>query len=316
MIMRVFRYIYSWIKAILYFPSTMHMLRLNMEQYKEYSGNNNAYITDIIKNMINKNNSNIIDSIQKIASYNTSNIICNMQRIVNTAFLHRDVFKKYKNIHNGRDLVLVGTGPSVNKYNPFEDAIHIAVNRAILLENIKFDYFFTTHFSHKNYFSEEYDYLQHIESRLHDNLKIFYGILLYDDNYTFNIIPESIALKHNAERFYNTQNRHNTFHGTYQIDSEEIYATGKDIAGTGTISFIAFQFALYTNPKRIYLVGQDTAQTGYFNNLIQPSSDFDALIRGWKELKYFSDIYYPDTEIISINPVGLTGIFRDMQMEE
>ena len=32
----------------------------------------------------------------------------------------------------------------------------------------------------------------------------------------------------------------------------------------------------------------------------------------WREFKRFVQVYYPETEIISVNPVGLKGIFRDV----
>ena len=310
MIIRIMRYLYSWVKAIRYFPSTMHMLRLSVEQFEVLK---QQYIefsqqVDTLSQQVDEEHINVVDSIKD----NTSIIIRNTQQIVNTAFLHRDVFKKYKNIHNNeREVVLVGTGPSVDKYKPIEDAVHIAVNRAIFIEKIKFDYLFAQHHTHKSNYNEEYEYLHNIDCRKYSSLKIFCGILCKDYKYHYEIIPESLALKLNAERFYTTQNRHNIFHGSYQIDSEEIYNTGKNIEGTGSISFVAFQFALYTNPKRIYLVGHDAAQTGYFNSITQPRTDWDKIIHGWKELKYFANIYYPDTEIISINPVGLVGVFHD-----
>ena len=35
-------------------------------------------------------------------------------------------------------------------------------------------------------------------------------------------------------------------------------------------------------------------------------------MRGYKKFKEFIDIYYPDVEVISVNPVGLKGLFRDV----
>ena len=35
------------------------------------------------------------------------------------------------------------------------------------------------------------------------------------------------------------------------------------------------------------------------------------LIGKWKKLKEFADEKYPNTEIISVNPVGLKGLFKD-----
>lgn len=36
------------------------------------------------------------------------------------------------------------------------------------------------------------------------------------------------------------------------------------------------------------------------------------LIGNWIMLKKFAETYYPDTKIISVNPVGLKGIFTDL----
>ena len=38
----------------------------------------------------------------------------------------------------------------------------------------------------------------------------------------------------------------------------------------------------------------------------------DDVIKLWLKLKKFAKTYYPDTEIISVNPVGLKGIFKDV----
>ena len=37
----------------------------------------------------------------------------------------------------------------------------------------------------------------------------------------------------------------------------------------------------------------------------------DNVISLWHQLKRFAQVFYPNTEIISINPVGLKGIFKD-----
>ena len=36
----------------------------------------------------------------------------------------------------------------------------------------------------------------------------------------------------------------------------------------------------------------------------------------WKELQKFAQTYYPETEIISVNPVGLRGIFTDLDQKD
>ena len=83
------------------------------------------------------------------------------------------------------------------------------------------------------------------------------------------------------------------------------------------------QFALWTNPKRIYLVGCDSA--GQVNSLNWNHFDdnnknnhnivpIEALLEGWKKLAKFAEYMYPDVEIISINPVGLKGLFKDINI--
>ena len=37
---------------------------------------------------------------------------------------------------------------------------------------------------------------------------------------------------------------------------------------------------------------------------------------GYARTKMFARQYYPETEIISINPVGLRGLFKDVYTEE
>ena len=39
------------------------------------------------------------------------------------------------------------------------------------------------------------------------------------------------------------------------------------------------------------------------------------IILFWSQLKDFAACYYPDVEIISVNPVGLRGIFKDVWTE-
>ena len=39
-------------------------------------------------------------------------------------------------------------------------------------------------------------------------------------------------------------------------------------------------------------------------------------MRAWKKLAEFAEANYPDIEIVSINPVGLKGVFQDQYTEE
>ena len=212
--------------------------------------------------------------------------------------LHQKVFTKYKNCNNGKNIVIVATGPSSKNFKQINDAIYLGVNRAFMFDNIDFDYLFLQDYSGatREYIEEFVNY------NSSQNTKIFLGII--DDTiYPNSVIPEQYALKNkNIERYYvvhPTQKK--TF--TYDISTEPF----KDAY---SVVFPALQFALWTNPQKIYLVGCDCNLSGHFDkkdNFLRVKEVID----GYKEFKKFKEIYYPDTEIISINPVGLKGIFKD-----
>ena len=77
-----------------------------------------------------------------------------------------------------------------------------------------------------------------------------------------------------------------------------------------SVSFSAMQFILWTNPNKIYLVGCDCS-SGYFDKT-KSTTSMNKLIGNWIMLKKFAETYYPDTKIISVNPVGLKGVFTDL----
>ena len=82
-----------------------------------------------------------------------------------------------------------------------------------------------------------------------------------------------------------------------------------------SVVFSAVGYALWTTPKKIYIVGADCSE-GHASSLkINYSSNLSRLIEYWKELKNFASWYYPDIEIISVNPVGLKGLFKDVYTE-
>lgn len=218
---------------------------------------------------------------------------------------HNETFRKYKGINRGKDIVVIATGPSFNDYKPIENTINIGVNKAIFSNKVNLDYFFAIdYYVTKPYLKDLIKYT---------NVKKFYGIMPLRpygykrvDN-SIQIIPEDIIMEQGAEKFYVYQKfpinpcRFNT-----DIDKTWLVDGGSSI-------FSAMQFALYTIPKRIYIVGCDCS-SGHFDG--KKTGDYSHMIKTWKELKKFADVFYPDTEIISVNPVGLKGIFTDLYQGE
>ncbi len=224
--------------------------------------------------------------------------ISTYQRILNTQNLHSQVFPKYKNCNAGKDIVIVATGPSLNKFIPIKDAVYIGVNRAFEYDKVLFDYYFIFDNS-----SPTPEYLSALNEYKGNNVKKFYGIC--SDSELMNCtISESDAIKAGAERFYLYSESSKTI-PTYDISSEAFF-------NANSVVFPAIQFALWTNPKRIYIAGCDTNLQGYYNNTCKNTLKIKNIYKGWLKVRDFAKVFYPDTEIYSINPVGLKGIFNDI----
>lgn len=217
--------------------------------------------------------------------------------------VNEETFKKYKNCNEGKNIAIIATGPSLNQYKPLKDVLNLGVNKSIFREDIDFDYVFM-----QDYIAVK-DYINNLEEERFKNTKKFFGII---QDYTYNgdaTIPESISVKLKAER-YCIFNQWSCFNEIFPRDiAYAPLATANSVGGS------AIQFALYTNPQKIYLVGMDCS-CGHFDSKKKNDIDLSYTINTWKKIKRFAEIYYPDTEIISVNPVGLKGIFTDLCQEE
>ena len=58
-----------------------------------------------------------------------------IQNNLSTCFMHLQTFPKFKGIHMGKDICLVASGVSADKYHPVKDRIHIGVNRSFQIGN-------------------------------------------------------------------------------------------------------------------------------------------------------------------------------------
>lgn len=224
-----------------------------------------------------------------------------------TALLHKETFSQYKNICNGREIMFLATGPSAKYFCPIDNTINIGVNKTIFMENIKLDYYFTG----------DYRVVRDYEDKIVEydpNCTKFFALSKeFEYETSAMTMPESLAIRANAKRFKtdwfigqkNTENK--LF--TYDIDK-------RALCSFKSIVFPAIQFAMFTNPKRVYLVGCDCTTDGYFDGtelVIHCSADI--IKEGWKKFKLFKDVFYPEYEIVSINPVGLRGLFKDVYTE-
>lgn len=260
------------------------------------------------KKYLRKNQRKLLVELNKKADLllaDSANINRVIKENISTALLHKETFSPFKNIHNGKDIVLVATGPTSKYFEEFrqnhKDAIYIGVNKACLIKDIELDY----------YFSHDYDAIKDFIDKVVDfkpKREKFLGLTLeFSKKSISRVIPEHYAIKAKAKRYRTDWCDLREFEPqfVYDIDSRALCCHC-------SVIFAAAQFALWTNPKRIYLIGCDCSLNGYFDNTKQfRKLSVDKVIEGWEKFKNFKNTYYPETEIISINPVGLKGLFKD-----
>ncbi|MBQ7866766.1 MAG: hypothetical protein IJ354_01270 [Clostridia bacterium] len=227
---------------------------------------------------------------------------------------NQETFGPIKNCNVGKEVAICGGGPTLKQYEPIKNAMHVALNRALLNKKIKYDWFVADDWDGVNFFQEElaaYD------------CKKFFGHQIGGP--VHRQIPESYRIKCNALRYYTDSYLvKNGFLSKPVCDIDKMA-----VGNMPNIALSALQIILFTNPSVIYLVGCD-ASKGHF---VQPATlnseriavhekdlkiavSSDRVIQKWNELKEFADAYYPETKIISINPVGLKGIFIDKYQPE
>lgn len=250
--------------------------------------------------------SNLKKEIEIIKRGEVADILRGVEKAIANSKMNEKAFAQYKNIHQGKKVVICGAGPSLAKYEPIEDAIHIAVNRSFLFDKVKFDYIFVQDYRGIELITEE------LKEYQGNHCIKFFGTQNGSRN---DEIPESYALECGAVR-YATDGYIWLFEDKCQFAFE---MNSKSIGNFATIALPALQFALWTNPREIYIVGCDTTKNGHFKgemseNARKITSDesYDRMIKDWCAVKEYADLYYPDTKIFSVNPIGLKGIFEDI----
>ena len=104
----------------------------------------------------------------------------------------------------------------------------------------------------------------------------------------------------------------NTYDSVIHYDIEK-----EPLMDFGSVAFGAFHLCLYMGFKKIYLAGIDNSLNGYFKaEHTQRFLATQTIFEGWKKVKDFVAMFYPDVEIISINPVVLKGLFKDVYTKE
>ncbi len=246
---------------------------------------------------------------QKSINLQLKGKLSNLKCIIEAQKLHEKTFGPYKNAFAGRDVVMVCTGPTANKYKMIPNAIHIGINGAIYLKNVSLDYLFV----------QDFTIHQKNNSTLNADANEYKG---NDCKKFYGIIPDDrLAITHDYVERIPLNYCHDSNISQYLLEDIPFHNIAYDLSReplgefSGT-PFSVLQFIFYTNPKRLYLVGWDCG-AGYAygkKNAINPANYQIDILK--KYFLPFIQVHCPNMEIVSINPVGLKGIFKDEYTEE
>jgi hypothetical protein len=231
---------------------------------------------------------------------------------------HNKKLAEFRNIHEGRDSILFCTGPSLHKFNfaPFaDDIIKVGVNRIYGLEQIsdKLDYYF---------FGSHYHIDANHRQQIHKLREANKSAVFLASTFTAKFgdgretglgnISEKSANDIGAYAFECGAPNSGPGEGWIkEIDRHPFYG--------GSIAFPAVQFLLYTGVKRIFLVGCDLGNSSsHFHNSknVTTVNDYASnfYLSAWKKLPDFLAENYPSVEIVTVNPAGLKGLFKDLHV--
>lgn len=237
-------------------------------------------------------------------------ILEGVQKSIATALLHQKTFGEFKNKYVNKTIVIVGAGPTLNYFKKIDNAIYVGVNRTFLYEKIKFDYLFAI--DKVGLETGINNYTDSFLAYKGNNCIKFIGDCSLGKDFQ---IPESKLYCSNVRRY--KQNIANSIPSNFTLDIDS-----EPLGSFHSVVFQAMQFILYTNPAKVYLVGMDCNinTAGHFvgnvakvhlrGTSVEISDQKN--LAAWQKLKIFANTYYPDTKIISINPVGLKGLFEDI----
>lgn len=225
-----------------------------------------------------------------------------LKTLIQCQSLHKETFGPYKSAFKDKTVVLVASGPTAKYHLPIENAIYVGVNNACLLENVKLDFLFC-----QDFYMDEEKRNAIVNYRPKECQKFFGRIpdfryercLKTESAKHVRRCPQYLIERAYAKEYYVQDEYQNSF--ALDIEREPLTPAG--------IAFSAIQFILHAHPCKIYLVGCDCSKGFFYKSNITFNVEYQ--INAWNRVKRHIDELYPDIEIVSINPVGLRGLFKD-----
>ena len=223
---------------------------------------------------------------QSATVYNyVSDIVC-------ASILHQRAFGNKRNKYLNKDIVVTVTGPTFEYYKPIKRAIHFGANKKKKKKQVRYKALFCQ--DHAAFGGKV---PRHFITYRGSACEKFIGNNLN--------MPMRINLNKYAVYSYMSENKFN-----YLIDICPL----PDFC---SVVFSVMSYALWTHPKRIFLVGADCS-SGHakITNSKNNGTNLNYLIEPWNQMVRFIKKFYADIEIISINPIGLKGMFKDVYTRE
>ena len=217
-------------------------------------------------------------------------------------------FGEFKNAFRGKDVVITGSGPTLKYYKPIPGAIHIGLNFTYRIEHFPLDYRVLVDLPRGSKSEAEFIAEQEkVKAKVKHKIFIRQNKNIPGDPNSPSELLSCISDK--VVRFFSGGR---TLQNICHHSLNEVY----------NVAAPAFHFALFTYPKRIFWVGCDSNFIGHFYD--KPTQIKDPMfyfyttkaLTNYGAMKMFAKDHYPDTEIISINPVKLRGLFKDVYTDE
>lgn len=176
------------------------------------------------------------------------------QKITNrvSSIINHENLSQFKNRFLGETVVICGGGTSLQNYTPLLNAKHIALNKTLFYDNVKFDMLFIQD-------EPPSDALHPIEDYIQYSCEKFYGIITNPQFTKMGLPEDKIIRDKNPTYRYELSPMH--FDRT--IDNYEFDLDSYCMADACSVLFSALQFAVYAGFKKIYLIGIDFSDVNF-----------------------------------------------------
>ena len=220
------------------------------------------------------------------------------------ARVHPETFLPLRGALAGQSVAILGSGPSLTQAPLLTGCRTIACNRTAYYlheRGVHADYYFS---QDNNAVSS---YIEEVIALLPGDCIIMLGTFLAPDIPPGWNIPTHVRADPRVSSYA-------TGFGLGTVPRPEL--ENFPLADYTSVVHPALHFALYAGAARIYLLGCDATSAGYYDARWQQAPVADAqltqLRQGWGIMAALQQAYWPQTHIISVNPVGLRGMFEEV----